>query len=58
MRDLDHMELEFVYGAGSGKNRSPSPPSKHCKVKNPCRNRGGSSDDGGRRNRCGKGGSS
>lgn len=60
MRDLYDTELAFVYGAGSGQNRSPSSPSKRCRPKNPCRSRGGSSDDGRSRgrSRCGKGGSS
>ena len=60
MRDLHDTELDFVYGAGSGKHRSPCPPSNHFKQKHNRGRRGGSSDHGqghghGRR---GKGGSS
>ena len=40
MRDLDHMELDFVYGAGSGHHRSPSPPSRGSKGSKGSRGKG------------------
>jgi hypothetical protein len=40
MRDLHDNELEFVYGAGSGSNCSPRPPSKCSKSSKGSRGKG------------------